>query len=472
MTDLWRLPLSVISELLTSGKVTSSEVLAQSRDRILKLNPALNALITHNPEAEIQAAASDARRSKGKCIGPLDGIPIAIKDNILTKDLKTTWGSPVYEDYQPSVDEIAVERLKTAGAVIIGKTNVPEFTLEGFTDNTLFGPTRNPYDIDVTPGGSSGGSVAGVAAGLFPAALGTDGGGSIRRPAGYTGLVGLKPSIGRIPRTSALPQVLVDMEVIGPLTRTVSDAALILSALEGPHPEDPRSALTVEPDRNLSLDTPPAPLRVLYVERMGDAPLDPVIASTCRAFADRLASLEHKVDNGPLPLDISALNDAWPLIGKCGLAFMARTVGAAFEKASPKYLAMAEEGRAVEGGQLFAVFDLIATLRRQAATVFQSYDVIVSPTAAAMPWAIGMDFPPEIDGQPVGPRGHAVYTGWVNAIGHPAIAIPTDSDSDGMPIGVQMIGGFNRDWLLLRLARQVEMAYPFADSWPSIAEGR
>lgn len=471
MTELWRMSLSDLSATLASGAASAQEVLSQFRDRIARLDPAINALVTENPQADAQAAASDARRAAGKALGPLDGIPVAIKDNILTKDIRTCWGSPVYADHVPDADEVAVSRLKAAGAVILGKTNVPEFTLEGFTDNPLFGPTRNPFDLATTPGGSSGGSVAGVAAGLFPAALGTDGGGSIRRPAGYTGLVGLKPSIGRIARTQCLPQILHDMEVIGPLARSVTDAALLFQALDGPHPQDPRSWLQTEPAKDAPLDQAPGRLRILYVERFADAPLDPEIAASCRAFAERLSSLGHEVEQGSLPLDIGSLNADWTLFGKSGLAFLEHQLGAVFQSASPKYRAMAAGGMALDGGRVFALFDLIASLRRQAAQVFAETDIIVTPASAAMPWPIGTDFPPEIDGCPVGPRGHAIYTGWVNAIGHPAIAMPTRPSKVGMPIGVQLVGGFNRDWQLMRLARQIEAAYPTPHHWPSLAEG-
>ncbi|SHN13526.1 amidase [Roseibium suaedae] len=470
MTELWRLPLTGLSAALQAGEVTAVSLLEAFTARIRKLDPRLNALVTPNPEAEAQAQASDRRRAKGRPLGPLDGIPLAVKDNILTAGIRTTWGSPSYADYVPDADEIAVSRLKAAGMVILGKTNVPEFTLEGFTDNPLFGPTRNPFDPALTPGGSSGGSVTGVAAGLFPAALGTDGGGSIRRPAGYTGLIGLKPSIGRVPRVECLPQILLDLEVIGPLARTVEDAALVFKAMAGPHPLDPNSWHGQEEDAGASLDQAPGPLKILYVERFGDAPLDPIIAASCRAFTDQLKELGHEVSEGPLPLDISPLTAGWPLIGKSGLAFLDQTIGSDFQKASTKYRNMAAEGRATGSGDFFTLMDAIAGLRRKAAGVFCEVDVILTPSAAAMPWAIGMDYPPEIDGQPVGPRGHAVYTGWVNAIGHPAITLPAQASGTGLPIGIQLVGGFNRDWRLLRLARQIETAFPFPRKWPALAE--
>ena len=165
-------------------------------------------------------------------------MPLTVKDNIHVGGLRATWGSRLFADHVAAEDELAVARVRGQGAVIIGKTNCPEFTLQGYTDNLLFGPTRNPWNSRLTPGGSSGGAVAAVASGLAPLALATDGGGSIRRPASHTGLVGLKPSIGRVARVGGFPAILHDMEVIGPIARTTADAALLLSAIAGPDPRD------------------------------------------------------------------------------------------------------------------------------------------------------------------------------------------------------------------------------------------
>lgn len=448
--------LAGLSGLLAHGEISSAEITAHFLERIAAENSRLNAFVTLNEQAMDLARASDTRRAEGRALGLLDGLPIAVKDNILTGGLRTTLGSPVYGDFVPERDEVAVARLKAGGAIVLGKTNVPEFTLEGFTDNALFGPTRNPWDERVTPGGSSGGSVAGVAAGLAPGALGTDGGGSIRRPAGYTGLVGLKPTIGRIARAETLPQTLFDMEVIGPIARSVADAAMLFEAMEGAFAGDPRSWLQTEPGRQKPLEDAPPQLRILYVEKFGDAPLDPVIAGSCRAVASQLSALGHAVETGILPFDIGRLNEQWPMVGQAGLAFLADNLGGDFEKASEKYREMAARGRAIDAGTLFGLFDLIAGLRRAAAMCFGEWDMIVTPASAAMPWPIGIDYPPEIDGHMVGPRGHAIYTAWVNAIGHPAISLPGPPSPAGMPIGTQIVAAHNRDWQLLRLARQFE----------------
>ena len=171
----------------------------------------------------IAAAASEKRWLERAPIGPLDGVPLTVKDNILVRGLRATWGSKLYANYVPETDELPIARLRDAGAIILGKTNCPEFTLQGYTDNLLFGPTRNPWNLELTPGGSSGGAVAAVSAGIGPMAIGTDGGGSIRRPASHTGLVGLKPSRGRVPRCDGFPAILLHLETLGPMTRKVAD---------------------------------------------------------------------------------------------------------------------------------------------------------------------------------------------------------------------------------------------------------
>lgn len=469
MSDLWQMPMATLSRMLMARNISAVELLDHYVYRLEQINPRLNALVTFDQTAHQAAQDSDNRRARQQSLGLLDGIPVAIKDNILTRGLKTTWGSPAYAEFVPEIDEVAVGRLKAAGAIVIGKTNVPEFTIEGFTDNALFGPTRNPWNPEATPGGSSGGSVAGVAAGLFPVALGTDGGGSIRRPCGYTGLFGLKPSIGRVARTETLPQILMDMEVIGPISRTVSDAAMIFEIISGSHLGDPRSWLPAEPNNGEGLHLPPAPLRILYVERFGAAPLDPEIQTSCKILVQQFEELGHHVEQGELPLDITELNAVWSTIGMAGLACLQSALGVSFSKASAKYRNLADNGRSTDAGEFYAICDLIANLRRQAAVCFDTWDIIVTPSSAAMPWPIGTDYPPEINGQKVGPRGHAIYTGWVNAIGHPAVSIPGPRSVSGQPIGAQLIAGFNRDRLLLRLAKQFEDVCPWDRQWPEIA---
>ncbi|MBL8348822.1 MAG: amidase [Burkholderiaceae bacterium] len=445
------------------GEVTPVKALADCFERIDAVNPRLNALVALRRDAAFADAGRSAQRfAAGAPLGPLDGIPLAVKDNIPSADLPTTWGSPAGRDHRPAHDELALARARAAGAIVVGKTNVPEFTLEGYTGNPLFGTTRNPWNPALTPGGSSGGSVAAVAAGMVPLALGTDGGGSTRRPASHTGLVGFKPSIGAIAREHALPPLLLDFEVIGPIARSVADVRLLFDALRGPHPADRRSRAAA------SARPLPDTLRVLYVPTLDDAPVDAEITASCRAAAQRLQALGHRVDEGPLPLDLGFMTHGWPVIGQIGLAWLFERHPAWRDGASARYLAMAEAGAALAAPALWQILETVEQLRREAAVLFGRFDLIVTPAAAALPWPADEAFPPVIAGQPVGPRGHAIFTGWVNAAGLPAVALPAAASSAGLPIGVQLIADFGCDQALLELAECFEAAAPGGWAWPPL----
>ena len=467
----WRLSATRLSARLAAGKIAPTDLLDHVLRRVDALNPAINAIVALCPDARAAAEESEVRLARGEARSPLEGIPLTVKDNIPVKGVAATWGSRVFADFVPDRDELAVARLRAAGAVVVGKTNAPEFTLDGYTGNLLFGTTRNPWDIRLTPGGSSGGAVASVAAGLTPLAIGTDGGGSIRRPASHTGLVGLKPSTGRVPRIDGFPQILLDFEVIGPIARTVADAAMLDAAMAGPDTRDRRSLLVEPPGPGPGVAVPPDPLRILYVARFGDAPLDREIEASVAAAARTLRDLGHQLTDGALPFDVEDMAAIWPVITKVGLAYLLDRHAGRRALAAPKYLDIAAEGAAMPATRYLDAIERIGAFRGQVADAFATVDVIMTPSAAALPWPADDAFPPEIDGHEVGPRGHAVYTGWVNACGHPAIDLPAAPSRSGLPIGFQLVGRFGADTLLLRLAAQFEAVSPWADRWPALATG-
>ncbi len=449
MTNLNDLDAHDLTAAFRAGTATPVDALEAATTRMEQLEPVLNAMTNRNPAARAEAEASARRWRDGAPLGPLDGIPITIKDNLAAAGMPATFGSPAYREYRPTEDELPVARVRRAGAVVLGKTNLPEFALEGYTDNALFGPTGNPFNPALTPGGSTGGGAASAAARYVPIALGTDGGGSLRRPAAHCGLIGLKTSIGRIPRAGGLPQLLLDFEVAGGLTRSLRDTRTLYAVMAGPEAGVAGPAL------------PPAPptdgrrLRILSVERFGDAPLDPQISLSFKEFVGRLDSLGHHVVAGPLPVAVDPLAEVWPEIGRIHLAKLFADHPEIARAASPKYQAMAEEGARLPATRLITILDRVATSRSEAARMFEEIDIVVTPSIAALAWPKAESHPTTIDGRPVGPRGHAIYTGWVNAAALPALALPASPAADGNPIGVQLVAALGAEARLLDLGDEL-----------------
>jgi aspartyl-tRNA(Asn)/glutamyl-tRNA(Gln) amidotransferase subunit A len=438
-------------EQFRSGKMTPVDAFEASMEEIVRRDDVLNAMTHLSSSARIEAEASARRWRQHDPRGPLDGVPITVKDNLAVAGMPATFGSRAYREFIPKVDELPILRARKAGAVVIGKTNLPEFALEGYTDNALFGATGNPFDPDLTPGGSTGGGAVSVAAGYAPVALGTDGGGSLRRPAAHCGLVALKTTTGRVPRLNGLPQLLFDFEIAGALTRTMRDTRLFYKVMAGKDDLVQASHLPTYKAKR-------APLKILAIETLGDAPLDPEIAKSFRAFLAALEEQGHIVSAGSLPLSVDRLAEVWPKIAACHLAKLFSDCPDVAAAASPKYRQMAELAHTLSASQLLDILDRVAVLRRDIATLFKDADIIATPTIAALAWPKTESFPPVIDGKPVGPRGHAVYTGWVNAAGVPALALPTSPASDGRRIGAQLIAPFGADGLLLALGDQISEA--------------
>lgn len=465
-TELWQCSATDLAAKFQSDECSPIEVLESVLQRIDKVNPRINAIVTLDIDgARTQAKASGARWQRSEPLGPFDGVPITVKDNILVQGLRATWGSKLFADFVPSIDELPIARLRAGGALILGKTNCPEFTLQGYTDNLLFGPSRNPWNLGLTPGGSSGGAVAAVCSGLGPVAIGTDGGGSIRRPASHTGLVGLKPSRGRVPRCDGFPAMLLDFEVIGPMTRTVADLAGVMRLITPPEHRDPLSA--VFSDRPFEIPSAPT-TRILYVARFGSSPVDPEILLSVATAARSLTDLGHVVVEGVAPFDIDSLAQPWSTISQVGLAWMLRSHSYRHEILTSAMAESAAKGAAATAADYYSALEAVRVLKTNLFLFFDRYDLIMTPSAAALPWPAEEAYPRTIANEEVGPRGHAIFTGFVNMAGCPGISIPAAPSAGGLPIGFQLVAAPGRDDLLCAIAAQFESAHPWADRWPML----
>lgn len=454
MADSVRPPWSLSARELAlayAGGLSPEDAMAATLARIDAINPALNAIVTLDAAGATASAEASARRWKaGRPLGPFDGVPVTIKDNILAAGLRATWGSRLYRDFVPEMDETPVRRLREAGAVILGKTNVPEFTLHGFTDNELFGVTGNPWNAALTPGGSSGGAVAAVASGMGALALGTDGGGSIRRPAGHTGLVGFKPSRDAVPRDHGFPAILHNFEVAGPIARCVDDVV---------------SAMHIIAGANWSNDPIVQRPRIAYAPTFGGAPVDPFIRDTVARTIAGMQKLGLDVEMLS-PFDLAnPLVQVWPVISQTGVAWLLASKPDWKDKVSPGIAEMSAAGDRHTAKDYLNALDVISAMQRTFDGFFERYDFLITPTTAAMPWPARDPYPAEIDGKPVGPRGHAVFTPFANALGLPAISLPCTMEDDDMPVGVQIVAARHRDDALLSFVREFEGRL-FVHRWP------
>ncbi len=389
--NLWALSATDLAAGYAAGTFTPRDALESILTRIEAVNPKVNAIVTMDIAAARAAADASTTRWHDKApLGAFDGVPLTVKDNIPVRGMRATWGSRIYADWVPEKDELPVARLRARGAVILGKTNCPEFTLQGYCDNPVFGVTRNPWNLAVTPGGSSGGAVAAVAAGLCPVAVGTDGGGSIRRPAAHCGLVGHKPSRDAVARADGFPVILLDCEVIGPIARSVADARALFHALAG-------TATPVAPTTRT--------LRIRYVQQFGGSPVDPEIARNVAAAAKDLEALGHVVEQGDAPFDVDALNRAWPVVSQVGLAWLLKDHADRLDEISAPMRDMVRAGNAVAATDYYAAVATIFALRERLAAFFEGCDLILTPSIAALSWPAAEAFPSVIDGQSVGRAG-------------------------------------------------------------------
>ncbi|WP_150301988.1 amidase [Pseudomonas profundi] len=456
---LWMYSANELQTLFATGECDPCDVLESVLAHMDRVQPACNMMTALDRDGAMQAARDSAERwRRRETLSALDGVPVTVKDNIPVAGLPCCWGSHLYAGYRPQRDELPVARLRAAGATIFGKTNVPEFTLHGYTSNPLSGTTANPWDRSLTPGGSSGGAVTAVASGVGPLALGTDGGGSIRRPAGFTAVAGMKPGRGVVPRQWGLPEILPELEVVGPIARTVADLTATLRVIS-----DAPAAYWDAAQRNSGAR------RILYWREIGQRPVDGTILERVDAVAEVLTGLGHRVERQPAPQVIDTFNQrSWPVLSAAGLAAVLEGKDAPEHLLTPPIRSILERGRAATAVELFNALQQVRDMRRHLAGLLQDYDLILTPTSAAMPWPAADTHPTHIAGQPVDGRGHAVFTAFANAAGLPALSLPAARDPADLPVGFQLVGPKGADALLLAIGQAYESCSPWNQQWPRI----
>lgn len=452
-----------LSDLLERREVSAVELVDDFLKSYERLNPQINAIVAIDPKAAYsQARDSDTRTACGQRLSSLDGIPVTVKDNIFMEGFCATWGSKLYADFRPTSDDVGISRLRANGANLFTKTNTPEFALAAHTDNLPFGATRNPWDLQLTPGGSSGGAVSALVVGLGPLAVGTDAGGSIRRPSSYTGVVGFRPSTGRIPKVFGFPALAHDFQVIAPAARTVDDAYLLFRTMTGPDRRDQASLYFNDAPLPEHLpNTALTPSRIHCLFGIGEAPVDDDIRASVQAAAQIFVSLGHFVEEVQAPFDLSEVERIWSTLSTAGLARIVTPHSNWRSLVHPGTKVLAERGLTISIEDYINALDSVQQLRSRLAMYFETADFLLMPTSASLPWALGEPCPSQINGCEVGPRAAAIFATFVNAAALPAISIPVTPSCNGLPIGMQLVGPFGADLALFRLAKLFEEAAPW-----------
>ncbi|MEM6052924.1 amidase family protein [Erwinia sp. P7711] len=464
-----------LAALIRDKSLSPVEVTRASLQRMTLLEPELHAFCTPVPDRAMQQAREIERKiMQGDDPGPLAGVPVAIKDLIATAGIKTVSGSWIYENFIPDEDDITVERLKAAGAIILGKTNAPEFGYSGTGHNPVFPTTRNPWNTALTPGGSSAGSAAALAARICPLALGSDGGGSVRIPAAHCGLFGMKASMGRVPlypgcRDERYPGISSweSLEHIGPMTRTVADAAMMLSVMAGPDPRDRHSIPTSDIDWLLAAKGSLKGLRIAYSADWGYAAVDPevreIVGKAVRVFEQELGCVVEEAHPGfSDPQETFAALVAQ----ETDLSGMRKLMESYGERMSPHLVAMLKKEWTAE---IFTD----ANMQRKAVTnkmwrFMQRYDLLLTPTLATPPFPVDIEGPEIIEGRKVTPAEWLAFVFPINLTGQPAASIPAGFTAKGLPVGLQIVGRHLDDALVLRASAAFEKACGWQHRLPPI----
>lgn len=453
-----------------AGTVSPVEVTRVILDRIEEVNPLINAVVTITADLAVEQARESEEAYRRGEPRPLEGVPVTIKDLIPTRGILTTLGSRIYQEHVPDVDAVLVERLKDAGTVMLGKTNVPEFGLVGVTDNALFGPARNPWDTKKTTGGSSGGAAGALAAGLGPIAVGNDGGGSIRIPSSLCGVFGLKPQFGRVPSYPHVVHGWETMNAEGPMARTVADAALMLDVMAGPDDRD-RFSLPAAPGCFFdSISKGVDGLKVAFTTDLATDAVDPEVAGIAgeAAFGFERLGCEVVEDTPGIP---DMAQELTTMVITEMLTANEERLEEVKEKIYPPYRPFLELGGMFSAADVVRIGFRREELWDKIRVFFEKYDLLLTPTTACAAFDLkegGTLGPDTIDGKEASPSSWVSYTFPFNFTGQPAASVPCGFTAEGLPVGLQVVGRRYDESLVLRAAAAFEAAYPWVDRHPSV----
>ena len=467
--DLCLRPAVEQAALVRARKLSATELLAAHLTQIERLNPRINAICTLDAEGAAAAAARlDAELAAGAEPGPLAGLPVAVKDLVDVAGLPTTRGSPIFRDAVADHDDLMVRRMRAAGAVIVGKSNVPEFGAGSHTFNTVFGVTRNPYDLGRSAGGSSGGGAAALTSGMVAVADGSDYGGSVRNPPNFNSVVGLRPTPGRVPKVPA-GDPWETLSVLGPMGRTVADAALLLSVIAGPDPRDP-TAICESPGS--FADVAPADLkgcRVAYSRDLGMLPVEPAVTEAIERALPLLADLGCVVEQAHP--DLSGGAEAFDVIRALRFAGdHAATLRDHRAQLKDTVIWNIERGLAVTVDQILRAHELRTAQFLRMSAFLERFDVLILPVSQVLPFPVEVDWVRSINGVPM-----ATYIDWMQSCSlitmtsHPALSLPCGFTPEGLPVGAQIVGRYRGEAELLAFAAAWEAALDVASRRPALA---
>jgi len=457
-------PATTLAKLIRDRSVSPVDVVQALLDRIEAVNPIINAYVTVTADAAL-ASARQAEQGvvDGDALGSLHGVPFAVKDLLYTANIRTTAGSRAFAEFIPSDNAIVVERLLKAGAILLGKTNTPEFGFKSTTENALFGATNNPWDVTRTAGGSSGGAGAATAAGMASLSVGTDAGGSIRTPASFCGIVGFKPSFGRVPNGPGFGGG-ATLAHAGPMTRTVADAALMLDVMAGVDERDRRSVPTDCERFSARIDDHNASLRIGWSLDLGYAAVDPLVERAFMASVARFGEMGWNVAPAAIAFDDpqSLFNT---IIRAENYVFAADIVARHGPLIDPGMRTFTENGADVTAYEYLCANRERERLCLRLAELFSDHDLLVTPTLAVAPFVHGQR-PREIAGRAVAGMSWLSFTYPFNLTGNPALSVPCGWTESGLPLGIQIIGPRFSDALVLQAGAALEAIQPWADRQP------